>query len=96
MAISELSDVERAAALATLKGWSYDADTKAIRRSFRFPDFAEAFAFMTRIAIVAEKADHHPEWFNVYGTVDIALTTHDASGLSQRDIDLARQIDSFV
>lgn len=96
MAIRELSEVERSAALATLQGWAYDADAKAIRRSFRFADFAEAFAFMTRVAIVAEKADHHPEWFNVYGTVDIALTTHDASGLSQRDIDLAQQIDNFV
>ncbi|MBK8373580.1 4a-hydroxytetrahydrobiopterin dehydratase [Sphingorhabdus sp.] len=96
MAIAELTDKERNDAMAALGGWTYDADAKAIRRSFRFPDFAEAFAFMTRIAIVAEKMDHHPEWFNVYGTVDIALTTHDASGLSLRDIDLATQIDSFV
>ena len=96
MAIAELTDKERNDAMAALGGWTYDADAKAIRRSFRFPDFAEAFAFMTRIAIVAEKMDHHPEWFNVYGTVDIALTTHDASGLSRRDIDLATQIDSFV
>ena len=80
MAIAELTDKERNDAMAALCGWTYDADAKAIRRSFRFPDFAEAFAFMTRIAIVAEKMDHHPEWFNVYGTVDIALTTHDASG----------------
>ena len=96
MAIAELTEQERNDAMAALGGWTYDADAKAIRRSFRFPDFAEAFAFMTRIAIVAEKMDHHPEWFNVYGTVDIALTTHDASGLSLRDIDLATQIDSFV
>jgi 4a-hydroxytetrahydrobiopterin dehydratase len=59
----------------------------------RFTDFAEAFGFMARVAILAEKADHHPEWFNVYNRVEILLTTHDADGLSQRDIDLARKID---
>ena len=72
-----------------------ETDNKLYRK-FEFSDFSEAFSFMTRVALVAEKMDHHPEWFNVYGTVDIALTTHDASGLSLRDIDLATQIDSFV
>jgi len=62
----------------------------------RFGDFAEAFGFMTRVAILAEKADHHPEWFNVYNRVDILLTTHDAGGLSQRDVNLATAIDAIT
>ena len=76
-----------------LPQWTYDADVRGIRRNLRFADFAEAFGFMTRVAILAEKADHHPEWFNVYNRVEILLTTHDADGLSQRDIDLAGKID---
>ncbi len=96
MAVRELDASEREAALAGLNGWSYDAEARGIRRSFRFSDFAEAFAFMSRIAILAEKADHHPEWFNVYNRVDILLTTHDANGLSERDIALAKTIDSFA
>lgn len=95
MAVRELDENEREAALASLGGWSYDAEARGIRRSFRFADFAEAFAFMSRVAILAEKADHHPEWFNVYNRVDILLTTHDANGLSQRDIALATAIDRF-
>jgi len=77
-------------ALSTLPQWTFDEGRGAIRRSFVFADFGEAFAFMTRVALAAEKADHHPEWFNVYNRVDITLTTHDCQGLSQRDIDLAR------
>ena len=96
MAIPRLTDPERAAALATLPGWALRDDGLAIVRSFRFADFAEAFGFMARVAIVAEKADHHPEWFNVYNRVDITLTTHDAAGLSQRDVALARAIDGFL
>jgi 4a-hydroxytetrahydrobiopterin dehydratase len=65
-------------------------------RSFKFADFVEAFGFMTRVALLAEKADHHPEWSNVYNRVDILLTTHDCDGLSQRDLDLARKIDKLV
>jgi 4a-hydroxytetrahydrobiopterin dehydratase len=79
--------------LATLPQWAFDEDSGAIRRSFVFADFAQAFAFMTRLALAAEKADHHPEWFNVYNRVEITLTTHDCQGLSQRDIDLARLAD---
>ena len=83
--------------LKDLPLWSKaPGDRDAIQRTVKFEDFNAAFGFMTRVALWADKADHHPEWFNVYGTVDIALTTHDASGLSLRDIDLATQIDSFV
>ena len=80
-------------ALAEFGQWQHDAARGAIRRSFRFADFAQAFGFMTQVALAAEKADHHPEWTNVYNRVDIMLTTHDAKGLTQRDFDLARQID---
>ena len=80
-------------ALAEFGQWQYDAARGAIRRSFRFADFAQAFGFMTQVALAAEKADHHPEWTNVYNRVDVMLTTHDAKGLTQRDFDLARQID---
>lgn len=94
--VAQLSDDERKAALAKLAGWEYGAKRDAISRSFKFSDFTEAFAFMTRVALHAEKADHHPEWFNVYNRVDIVLTTHDAGengGLSQRDVDLAQIIE---
>jgi len=96
MAVRELDEAERTAALAQLDGWSYDAEARGIRRTFRFADFAEAFGFMSRVAILAEKADHHPEWFNVYNRVEILLTTHDANGLSARDIDLATAINGFA
>lgn len=96
MQVSRLDDTARAAAMQQLLQWTYDADAKGIRRSLRFGDFAEAFGFMTRVAILAEKADHHPEWFNVYNRVEILLTTHDAGGLSQRDIDLATAIDAIT
>ncbi|QJB70030.1 4a-hydroxytetrahydrobiopterin dehydratase [Parasphingorhabdus halotolerans] len=97
--VAQLNETERDAALKELSDWKYDPGRDAISRKFKFGDFAQAFAFMTRVAIHAEKADHHPEWFNVYNKVDVALTTHDAGdngGLSQRDIDLAKKIDSFV
>lgn len=96
MAVRELDETERAAALAALPLWTYDAEAKGIRRTLRFADFAEAFGFMARVAILAEKADHHPEWFNVYNRVEILLTTHDAGGLSDRDLALARAIDAFA
>lgn len=80
--------------LATLKHWAHDEVRGAITREFVFADFAQAFAFMTQIAIQAEKHNHHPEWFNVYNRVKITLTTHDVNGLSQRDIDLARYADA--
>ncbi len=92
--ITKLSDAERKAAFADLPGWSHDPARDALSRRFVFDDFAGAFAFMTRIALAAEKADHHPEWSNVYNRVDILLTTHDAGGLSRHDIALARVIDA--
>ena len=93
MTVSKLDDAARIEALATLPLWTYDAEAQGIRRTISFADFGAAFAFMTHVAILAEKADHHPEWFNVYNRVDILLTTHDAGGLSKRDTDLATQID---
>jgi 4a-hydroxytetrahydrobiopterin dehydratase len=96
MHISRLEDAARDIAMQLLPQWTYNADAKGIRRTLRFADFAEAFGFMTRVAILAEKADHHPEWFNVYNRVEILLTTHDADGLSQRDIDLASKIDAIT
>jgi 4a-hydroxytetrahydrobiopterin dehydratase len=94
--IARLNEAERAELLPTVADWAHDADKDGIRRTFRFKDFTEAFGFMTRVAILAEKADHHPEWFNVWNRVDILLTTHDAKGLTRRDIDLARAIDQLL
>lgn len=96
MSVAMLDDQARAIALNDLPHWDYDAQACGIRRTISFTDFAEAFAFMTRVAILAEKADHHPEWFNVYNRVEILLTTHDAGGLSERDILLAKAIDAFA
>lgn len=79
--------------LKTLAGWRLDAERVALRRDFRFADFNQAFAFMTRVALYAEKHDHHPEWFNVYNRVEVTLSTHDAGGVTQRDIDMARFAD---
>ena len=84
MQVSRLDEAERAAVLEQLPLWSYDADAKGIRRTIRFADFAEAFGFMARVAILAEKADHHPEWFNVYNRVEVTLTPHDAGGVTQK------------
>ena len=97
--VAQLTEDQRKAALAKLPDWEHDAKRDAISRSFKFSDFTEAFAFMTRIALHAEKADHHPEWSNVYNRVDITLTTHDAGdngGLSQRDLDLASVIETCL
>lgn len=84
------------AALADLDGWTLAAGRDAITRTFTFRDFGEAFGFMTRVALVAEKLDHHPEWFNVYKTVEVTLSTHDAGGLTERDLDLARRMDRIA
>lgn len=92
--IEKLSPIAAAELLATLKHWKHDKERDAITREFMFTDFAQAFGFMTQIAIQAEKRNHHPEWFNVYNRVEIMLTTHDVQGLSQRDLDLARYIDA--
>ena len=95
MAVAELTEDQRAAALAEVPGWSLVREGKAIGRSFTFADFNEAFGFMTRVALLADKADHHPEWSNVYNRVEITLTTHDAGGLSERDVALAKAIDAL-
>ena len=91
--VEKLQGAERASALAGLEGWTEVENRDAIEKSFRFKNFVEAFSFMTKVALLAEKADHHPEWSNVYNKIDIVLTTHDAGGLSRRDIDLAKAID---
>lgn len=96
MAVAQLTDAERDEALGSLPDWTLRADGLAIERKFRFRDFSEAFGFMTRVAILAEKQDHHPEWSNVYNRVSITLTTHDAGGLSTRDVRLARAIDALA
>lgn len=92
--VARLTETEISAALQELSQWRLREDGLAITRKLTFGDFAEAFGFMSRVAILAEKADHHPEWCNVYNRVEITLTTHDADGLSQRDVALARQIDA--
>jgi 4a-hydroxytetrahydrobiopterin dehydratase len=93
--VQPLSDREIESQLATTPQWRVVAGK--LQRHFRFRDFVEAFGFMTRVAILAEVADHHPEWFNVYNQVQIDLVTHDAGpAISQRDFDLARQIDGLV
>ena len=94
--IEQLEEDERAAAIDALDEWDYDEARDAITRQFLFADFVDAFGFMTRVAILAEKADHHPEWSNVYNRVDVLLTTHDAGGLSVRDVALAQAIDALV
>ncbi|MEN2786032.1 4a-hydroxytetrahydrobiopterin dehydratase [Sphingomonas qilianensis] len=96
MTIEQLSEADRAEALDALDEWDFEEAREAITRSFTFADFSQAFAFMTRVALLAEKADHHPEWSNVWNRVDILLTTHDAGGLSHRDIDMAEAIDALV
>ena len=91
-----LSVEEREAALSELPGWTYDESRRGIARSFRFKDFSEAFAFMTRVALAAEQADHHPEWSNVWNREDILRTTLSAGGPTHKDIELARRIDGFT
>jgi 4a-hydroxytetrahydrobiopterin dehydratase len=92
----KLSGAARGSALARLKGWSEVTGRDAISKKFAFADFNEAFGFMTRAALMAEKLDHHPEWFNVYKTVDVTLSTHDAGGLTELDIKLAEAMDRFA
>ena len=94
--VEALSEAERAEALEGLPDWDHDEGRDAIRRSIVFTDFAEAFGFMTQVALIAEKSNHHPEWTNVWNRVEILLTTHDAGGLSERDIDLAQAIDGIL
>ena len=90
----KLDDRQREEALAVLPDWKRVDGRDAIARSVRFGDFNQAFGFMCRVALMAEKLDHHPEWFNVYNRVDITLSTHDAGGLTEKDLALARFIDA--
>lgn len=92
--VPRLADVEVASRLAGLPGWSLH-DGK-LRRELQFPDFIAAFGFMTRVALLAEAMNHHPEWFNVYGRVVIELTTHDAAGISERDFTLAAAVNRLL
>lgn len=96
MTIARLTDAERAALLGELPEWTLREDGRAIVRTFRFDDFSAAWGFMSRVALHAEKADHHPEWFNVYNKVEVTLTTHDADGLSARDAAMARAMEGFL
>lgn len=93
--VEKLSAEALATALSALKGWSIMPGRDAIQKSFRFGDFNEAFGFMSRIAMRAEKMDHHPEWSNIYNRVEITLATHDVDGVSERDIELAKFIDGI-
>jgi 4a-hydroxytetrahydrobiopterin dehydratase len=82
--------------LSLVPNWRFDEESLSIERRFAFKDFSEAFAFMTRVAIAAEQRNHHPEWFNVYNRVDITFTTHDAGGLTERDIAFAQWVDGIA
>lgn len=90
----KLTGDARTKALNELDDWSEVEGRDAISKAFKFKDFNAAFGWMTRIALVAEKADHHPEWFNVYNSVDVTLSTHDAGGLTMKDIQLAKAMDA--
>ena len=91
---AKLDSAQRAKALAELKGWSHEPKRDAIVKTFVFANFVEAFGFMAKCALVAERMDHHPEWSNVYKTVNVLLTTHDAGGLTMKDVELARVMDA--
>jgi len=94
--VERLVGAARHTALRELRGWSEVEDRDAIRRSYHFSSFSEAWGFLARVALLAEKMDHHPEIFNVYDRVEIILSTHDAGGLSERDIRLAAAIDELA
>ena len=91
-----LSPEERQAALSALPGWAESEDRNAMEKTFTFADFNAAFAFMTRTAMMAEKMDHHPEWFNVYNRVEVTLATHSAGGVTGKDIALAKAMDGYA
>ncbi len=94
--MSKLTGQDRQHALAILPDWQELSDRDAISRTFTFKDFSAAFAFMTRVAMLAEQANHHPEWFNVYNRIEVTLATHDAGGLTTKDTDLATKIDAVA
>ena len=91
-----LTDAERTSGLAKLPGWAMVAGREAINRRFVFKDFSEAFGFMTRTALVAERLNHHPEWCNVWNRVEVTLATHDAGGLTRLDLELAAAMDQLA
>lgn len=93
--MEKLDSAARAAFLGEFPLWREVAGRDAIQRRFVFADFSAAFAFMTRVALAAERANHHPEWSNVYATVDITLSTHDAGGVTEKDVLLGREIETF-
>lgn len=93
---ARLDDAAIARALEELDGWSLVDGRSAITRTFTFGDFNAAFGFMSRVALAAEKMDHHPEWFNVYRTVQVTLSTHDAGGITELDVRLARRMDGYA
>lgn len=92
----KLSPEQRTEALKSLPGWSLVEGREAITKSFKFKSFSEAFGFMARVALEAEKMDHHPEWFNVYNKVDVVLATHSAGGVTELDVKLAQKMDLFA
>jgi 4a-hydroxytetrahydrobiopterin dehydratase len=94
--VQKLTADDRLRLLGEIPAWREAKDRDALVREFRFKDFNAAFGFMSRVALVAEKMDHHPEWLNVYNRVEITLSTHDAGGVTERDIKLARQIDALI
>ena len=94
--VDKLTAEARTSALGTLAGWREVPGRDAIAKTFVFKDFNQAFGFMTRVALVAEKLDHHPEWFNVYKTVEVTLSTHDAGGVTERDVALARAMNALA
>ena len=91
---AKLDKAQRASALKELQGWHEEPKRDAITKTFVFGNFVEAFGFMTQVALVAERMDHHPEWSNVYKTVNVLLTTHDAGGLTSKDVELARAMEA--
>jgi 4a-hydroxytetrahydrobiopterin dehydratase len=94
--VERLSTEARKQALQSLPGWAEVAGREAIGRTFTFKDFSQAFGFMARVALVAEKHDHHPEWKNVYKTVEVVLATHDAGGVTSRDVELAKAMNDIA
>ena len=96
MTDKKLAGVERAKALHDIHGWVEAKGRDAITKTFQFKSFSQAWGWMSRVALFAEKSDHHPEWFNVYGRVDVTLSTHTAGGVTEKDIALARKMDHYA
>ena len=96
MSVEKLNDMEREAGLTELDGWTLVDGRDAVSKTFTFRNFSEAFGWMSRVALAAEKMDHHPEWFNVYKTVEVTLSTHSVGGLSSLDIKLAKMMDKMA